>query len=117
VITKLRFHKWWRAVANAAPRSALMFAASLLLLLVVAPFAVVTFNSSTVGSFEIDGNLNVGHVVPPLEPVDWESTPFPAALTTFTDATASGDDIFGMGSKENDQSTWNLDKWRCSDRR
>src|SRR5438552_10584712 len=83
-----------------------MFAASLLLLLVVAPFAVVTFNSSTVGSFEIDGNLNVGHVVPPLEPVDWESTPFPAALTTFTDATASGDDIFGLGSKENDQSTW-----------
>jgi hypothetical protein len=106
VITKSRFHKSWRAVANAAPRSALTLKASLLLLLVVALFAVVTFGSSTVGSFEIDGNLSVDHVVPPLEPIDWESTPFPAALTTFTDATGSGDDIFGLGSKENDQNTW-----------
>ncbi len=106
MIPRFCFHKRWRAVANAAPRSAVMLAASLLLLLVVAPFAVVTFNSSTVGSFEIDGNLNVNHAVPPLEPIDWESSPFPAALTTFTDATGSGDDIFGLGSKENDQNTW-----------
>ena len=106
MITKWCFHKWWRAVANAAPRSAVMLAAMLLLLLVVAPFAVVTFNSSTVGSFETDGNLNVNHAVPPLEPIDWASSPFPAALTTFTEVTGSGDDIFGLGSKENDQSTW-----------
>ncbi len=61
---------------------------------------------NTVGSFEIDGNLIVNHSVPPAEPIDWDSSPFPAALTTFTDGTKSADDIFGMGSKENDQSTW-----------
>ena len=60
----------------------------------------------TVGSFEIDGNLIVDHSVPPTEPIDWDSSPFPAALTTFTDATGPTDDIFGQGSKENDQSTW-----------
>ncbi len=98
-------HKSWRAAGNAAPRSAFMLAASLLPLLVVALVTAVTFASSTVGSFEIDGNLNVNHVVPPLEPIDWQSSPFPAALTTFTDATGF-DDIFGLGSKENDQNTW-----------
>jgi len=61
---------------------------------------------NTVGSFEIDGNLIVNHSVPPAEPIDWDSSPFPAALTTLTDGTRSTDDIFGMGSKENDQSTW-----------
>src|SRR6267154_6529294 len=61
---------------------------------------------STVGSFEIDGNLIVDHSVPPTEPLDWDSSPFPAALTTFTDGTGPTDDIFGQGSKENDQSTW-----------
>src|SRR3989441_6256150 len=61
---------------------------------------------STVGSFEIDGNLIVDHSVPPTEPLDWDSSPFPAALTTFTDGTGPSDDIFGQGSKENDQSTW-----------
>src|SRR5713101_1321475 len=61
---------------------------------------------NTVGSFEIDGNLIVNHSVPPAEPIDWDSSPFPAALTTFTDGTGPTDDIFGMGSKENDQSTW-----------
>src|SRR5262249_45529817 len=54
----------------------------------------------------IDGNLTVDHLVPPAEPIDWLSNPFPAALTTFTDASKQSDDIFGMGSKENDQSTW-----------
>ncbi len=44
--------------------------------------------------------------MPPTEPIDWDSSPFPAALTTFTDGTGPTDDIFGMGSKENDQSTW-----------
>src|SRR5260370_22658406 len=83
-----------------------MITASVLLLLIVVPIAIVTFAGNTVGSFEIDGNLAVDHTVPPLEPIDWESTPFPAALTTFTDATGQTDDIFGQGSKENDQSTW-----------
>src|SRR5437773_9189667 len=66
----------------------------------------VTFAGSTAGSFEIDGNLTVDHVVPPAEPIDWFSNPFPAALTTFIDGRGQTDEIFGMGSKENDQSTW-----------
>src|SRR5881409_3038496 len=67
----------------------------------------VTFAGSTAGSFEIDGNLTVDHLVPPAEPIDWDSSPFPAALTTFTDGTGPTDDIFGQGSKEDTQSTWN----------
>src|SRR5260370_36789175 len=65
-----------------------------------------TFAGNTVGSFEIDGNLTVDPLVPPSEPIDWDSSPFPAALTTFTDGTGPTDDIFGLGSKENDQSSW-----------
>src|SRR5713226_1186490 len=61
---------------------------------------------NTVGSFEIDGNLIVDHLVPPAGPIDWDSSPFPAALTKFTDGTSSTDNIFGLGTKENDQSTW-----------
>jgi hypothetical protein len=84
-----------------------MSVAFLLLLLVGTPVANhSTLAGNTVGSFEIDGNLTVDHSVPPTEPIDWDSSPFPAALTTFTDGTAPTDDIFGMGSKENDQSTW-----------
>ena len=105
MVPEWRLHESWGAGGDAAPRSALMLARSLLLLLVVALVTAVTFASSTVGSFEIDGNLNVNHVVPPLEPIDWQSSPFPAALTTFTDASGF-DDIFGLGSKENDQNTW-----------
>ena len=105
MVPEWRLHESWGAAGNAAPRSAFMLAASLLPLLVVALVTAVTFASSTVGSFEIDGNLNVNHVVPPLEPIDWQSSPFPAALTTFTDASGF-DDIFGLGSKENDQNTW-----------
>ena len=105
MVPQWRIHKSWGAAGNAAPRSGLMLAASLLPLLVVALVTAVTFASSTVGSFEIDGNLNVDHLVPPLEPIDWQSSPFPAALTTFTEASGS-DDIFGQGSKENDQNTW-----------
>src|SRR3989454_1996112 len=48
----------------------------------------------------------VDHLVPPAEPIDWGSSPFPAALTTFTDGTGATDNIFGLGCKENDQSTW-----------
>ncbi len=105
MVPEWRLHESWGAGGDAAPRSALMLARSLLLLLVVALITAVTFASSTVGSFEIDGNLNVDHLVPPLEPIDWQSSPFPAALTTFTDASGF-DDIFGLGSKENDQNTW-----------
>jgi hypothetical protein len=61
---------------------------------------------NSVGSFEIDGNLAPDHATPPAEPIDWLSNPFPASLTTFHDATGQGDNIFGMGSKENDQSSW-----------
>src|SRR5712692_4981251 len=95
-------------------RLALSFALSALLALpvpLVAQAQRVQSSSTplpgnTVGSFEIDGNLIVNHSVPPAEPIDWGSSPFPAALTTFTDGTGPTDDIFGMGSKENDQSTW-----------
>ena len=59
-----------------------------------------------VGSFEIDGNLIADHATPPAEPIDWLSNPFPAALTAFHDSTGQGDNIFGQGSKESDQSTW-----------
>jgi hypothetical protein len=76
------------------------------ILLAIAARVPAASAGSTVGSFEIDGDLAVDHSVPPVEPIDWLSTPFPASLTTFTDATGQGDDIFGLGSKENDQSTW-----------
>src|SRR5919198_327369 len=98
---------YWCVCASTISRPLLMSAAFLLLLLVGTPVANhSTLAGNTVGSFEIDGNLTVNHLVPPAEPIDWDSSPFPAALTTFTDGTGSTDDIFGMGSKENDQSTW-----------
>src|SRR5467141_778435 len=106
--TKVRFHKHWRAIASSTPRLPL-FITTLLFLLLIGTRVVnrTAFASNTVGSFEIDGNLTVDHLVPPTEPIDWDSSPFPAALTTFTDGTGPTDDIFGMGSKESDQSTWN----------
>jgi hypothetical protein len=105
--TKTRFQRQWRVVASAAPRPLLIITGLLLLLLIGAPVANgPTLAGNTVGSFEIDGNLTLDHLVPPTEPIDWFSSPFPAALTTFTDGTGTADDIFGMGSKENDQSTW-----------
>ncbi|MGH9226966.1 MAG: beta strand repeat-containing protein [Acidimicrobiales bacterium] len=58
--------------------------------------------ASTVGSFEIDGNL-----VDPVagEPIDW-ATP-PPNLTNFTDLAAStSDDSFGGGSKELEPGQW-----------
>jgi len=85
----------------------LIITAFLLLLLIGTLVANrATLAGNTVGSFEIDGNLMVDHLVPPAEPIDWGSSPFPAALTTFTDGTGPTDNIFGQGSKENDQSTW-----------
>jgi uncharacterized repeat protein (TIGR01451 family) len=82
---------------------------ALLACLLCAAFAVTpaAFAASSVGSFEIDGNLkddsgNAG------EPIDWSTTPQPAGLsvTTFTDATGQGDDIFTGGSKELDPAGW-----------
>ena len=110
--TKLRSHLDWRTVRQTVPRSLLILTVVLLMVLIGAAvtnrstLTGATVISSTVGSFEIDGNLTVDHAVPPTEPIDWDSNPFPAALTTFTDATGTSDDIFGQGSKENDQSTW-----------
>src|SRR5216684_2251793 len=105
---KTCFQKYWRVVASAAPRTLLIITTFLLLLLIGTLVANRTTRAGiTVGSFEIDGNLIVDHLVPPTEPIDWDSSPFPAALTTFTDGTGPTDDIFGMGSKESDQSTWN----------
>src|SRR6266404_228598 len=106
--TKVCFHKHWRVVASTTPRLLLFITTFLFLLLIGTRVANrTTFAGNTVGSFEIDGNLPVDHLVPPSEPIDWDSSPFPAALTTFTDRTGPTDDIFGLGSKENDQSTWN----------
>src|SRR5207245_8865177 len=105
--TGIRSQKHWRVVASTAPRVLLILSAFLLMLLMGTRTANrVAFAGNTVGSFEIDGNLVVNHLVPPTEPIDWKSSPFPAALTTFTDGTGSTDDIFGLGSKENDQNTW-----------
>ena len=58
--------------------------------------------SSSVGSFEIDGNLTDDSG--PGEPLDWNSPP--PNVTTFIDQTGSGDDIFNLGSKELDQNGW-----------
>src|SRR6266478_3814905 len=105
--TKVRFHKHWRVVASTTPRLLLFITTFLFLLLIGTRVANrATFAGNTVGSFEIDGNLTVNHLVPPSEPIDWDSNPFPATLTTFTDGTGSTDDIFGQGSKENDQTSW-----------
>jgi hypothetical protein len=105
--TKASFHKHWRVAAITTPRLLLLITVFLLLLLIGTRVANrTTFAGNTVGSFEIDGDLTVDHLVPPSEPIDWDSSPFPAALTTFTDKTGPTDDIFGLGSKENDQSSW-----------
>src|SRR5712664_3463353 len=66
----------------------------------------IVLAGNSVGSFEIDGNLAPDYATPHAEPIDWLSNPFPSSLTTFHDATGQGDSIFGMGSKENDQSSW-----------
>src|SRR2546427_11356600 len=102
--SKGHFHKHWRVVASTTPRLFLLITTFLILLLIGTRVANrTTFAGNTVGSFEIDGNLTVDHLVPPSEPIDWDSSPFPAALTTFTDGTRSTDDIFGRGSNQNDQ--------------
>jgi hypothetical protein len=107
MMTKASLRKDRRAVLSPVPRT-LVFITAYLLLLLIGTLVVnrTALAGTTVGSFEIDGNLIVDHSVPPTEPIDWDSSPFPAALTTFIDRTGPTDDIFGLGSKENDQSTW-----------
>jgi hypothetical protein len=108
---QMGFFRHWRKAASTAPRKLLITTTILLFFLIGTPLANrATFAGNTAGSFEIDGNLTVDHSVPPTEPIDWSSNPFPAALTTLTDATGQTDDIFGMGSKENEQSTWTCTK-------
>jgi len=86
--TKASFQRNGRVVASPVPRNLFFIMPFLLLLLIGTLVANRTaLAGSTVGSFEIDGNLIVDHSVPPTEPVDWDSSPFPAALTTFTDGT------------------------------
>lgn len=105
--TEVQFHGPRRVFADTSLRLPAFITTSLFLVLTGTWFAIRTASAgNSVGSFEIDGNLTVNHIVPPSEPIDWDSSPFPAALTTFTDATGPTDDIFGQGSKENDQSTW-----------
>src|SRR5207249_2149189 len=68
------------AAGNATPKAIIL--SVLLFFMTAFGAAPRACASSTVGSFEIDGNLvdDSG----PGEPIDWLSTPFPAALTTFT---------------------------------
>src|ERR671931_2146580 len=58
---------------------------------------------SAVGGLEIDGdrvdNTGPGDLI-----LDWDSPP--PNLTTFTDARGSGDDAFGLGSKELEPGGW-----------
>ena len=95
MITKTRCHRYCWAAVSTAPRAVLMITASVLLLLIAAPIAIVTFAGNTVGSFEIDGNLAVDHAVPPLEPIDWESTPtrVPRAVRSCSDTRRSMDPL------------------------
>ncbi len=63
-------------------------------------FPSVASAASTVGSFEIDGNLADPT---PGEPLDWSSIPNPS---NFSDGTGKNDDIFSNGSKELEPGGW-----------
>jgi hypothetical protein len=82
--TKTRFQRCWRVVRNSAPRTVrlLIFTSFLLLVLLIGTPVTQrgTLAGNTVGSFEIDGNLVVNHPVPPAEPIDWDSSPFPVVV-------------------------------------
>ena len=60
------------------------------------------FAGTSVGAFEIDGNRAVDS--PGALILDWASPP--PNLTTFTDASGSSDDAFGLGSKELQPGGW-----------
>src|SRR5260370_36996591 len=98
--TKAHFQRYWRVVASTTPRLLLLITTFLLLFLIGKRVANrTTLAGNTVGSFEIDGNLTVDHLVPPSEPIDWDSSPFPAALTPFTDGPGQPHQSFGLGPK------------------
>src|SRR5207247_8753375 len=100
--TQIHSQAHWRVVASTAPRILLIISVALLMLLIGTRTANrVVFAGSTVASFEIDGNLVVDHLVPPAEPIDWNSSPFPAALPTSTDVTGTADAASGQGSQHN----------------
>ena len=76
----------------------------LMALALLTVFSPAVLTQSSVGSFEVDGNLIDN---PPGEPTDWSldaagNTPNPALSnrTDFVDGSGSGDDIFGQGTKE-----------------
>src|SRR5260370_42500029 len=102
---KTRSQRHWRMAASIGLRlfltvTILSLTVTILLLLPIGEWRAdrVTFAGNTVGSFEIDGNLTVDHPVPPAEPIDWLTNPFPAALTTFTDGAAPTNETFRIGS-------------------
>lgn len=66
------------------------------------PLSAVSNAGTSVGGFEIDGNL--ADDSGPGEPSDWETPP--PNLATFTDSVGQADDIFGRGSKELEPATW-----------
>jgi len=73
-------------------------------------FSPVVLTQSTVGSFEIDGNVVDS---PSGEPIDWSldaagNTPNPALpnRTDYVDGSGQGDTIFGQGSKELEPGGW-----------
>lgn len=80
-------------------------------LLVGLPLPVSTqTTTSSVGSFEIDGNLVDD---PAGEPIDWSTdpagnTPHPGLINRvdFRDGSGRGDDIFAQGSKELEPGAW-----------
>lgn len=74
---------------------------SAVLILVAATGGSVAFAGNSVGSFEIDGDFLDSADG---EPIDW-STP-PPNLTDFVDATETGDDVFGEGSKWQEPGGW-----------
>src|SRR5439155_24129268 len=73
-------------------------------------FSPLVLTQSTVGSFEIDGNLVDS---PSGEPIDWSldaagNIPNPALpnRTDYVDGSGQGDTIFGLGSKELEPGGW-----------
>src|SRR3989442_12869134 len=62
--TKAHFQRYWRVVASTTPRLLLLITTFLLLFLIGKRVANrTTLAGNTVGSFEIDGNLAVDHLV------------------------------------------------------
>ncbi len=83
-------------------RGSIFIVVLLVLLALLAAAFAATSAGSTVGSFEIDGNLQDDSG--PGEPIDWASPP--PNLTDFTDPTGQTDDSFGQGSKELEPGDW-----------